>query len=70
MLEVQSREYPGKEEMESSMRKMARDLKDACREKEKALQQLNRLKQHLLEKVGHLICYSLCMLFNIVYIFS
>ncbi|KAK1376802.1 Golgin candidate 4 [Heracleum sosnowskyi] len=47
---VQSNEYPGKEEMESSMRKMARDLKDACREKEKALQQLNRLKQHLLEK--------------------
>lgn len=51
MLEVQSREYPGKEEMESSLRKLTRDLKDACREKEKALQQLNRLKQHLLEKV-------------------
>ncbi|KAL8111266.1 golgin candidate 3 [Apium graveolens] len=47
---TESREYPGKEEMESSMRKMARDLKDACREKEKALQQLSRLKQHLLEK--------------------
>lgn len=52
MLEVQSRDFPGKEEMELSIRKMARDLKDACREKEKALQQLNRLKQHLLEKVN------------------
>ncbi|WOG90516.1 hypothetical protein DCAR_0209760 [Daucus carota subsp. sativus] len=46
----ESRDFPGKEEMELSIRKMARDLKDACREKEKALQQLNRLKQHLLEK--------------------
>lgn len=55
MLELQSREFPGKEEMESSMRKMARDLKDACREKEKALQQLNRLKQHLLDKVVHIL---------------
>lgn len=52
MLKVQSSgAFPGKEEMESSLRKLEKDLKEACREKEKTLQQLNRLKQHLLEKV-------------------
>lgn len=43
--------FPGKEEMESSLQKLEKDLKETSREKDKALQQLNRLKQHLLEKV-------------------
>ncbi|PWA76847.1 golgin candidate 4 [Artemisia annua] len=42
--------FPGKEEMESSLQKLEKDLKETSREKDKALQQLNRLKQHLLEK--------------------
>lgn len=41
----------GKEEMEQSLEKLEKDLKEACRQRDKALQQLNRLKQHLLEKV-------------------
>ncbi|XP_050237693.1 golgin candidate 4 [Mercurialis annua] len=42
--------FPGKEEMESRLQKLEKELKEACREKDKALQQLSRLKQHLLEK--------------------
>lgn len=49
--EVQSSgDFPGKEEMELSLQKLEKDLKEACREKDKALHQLNRLKQHLLDK--------------------
>lgn len=42
--------FPGKEELESSLKKLEKDLKETSRERDKALQQLNRLKQHLLEK--------------------
>nr|XP_043628843.1 golgin candidate 4 isoform X1 [Erigeron canadensis] len=45
-----SRSFIGKEEMEASLQKLEKDLKETSREKDKALQQLNRLKQHLLEK--------------------
>ncbi|XP_061962371.1 golgin candidate 4-like [Populus nigra] len=41
---------PRKEEMELLLQKFERDLKETRHEKEKALQQLARLKQHLLEK--------------------
>ncbi|KAA8520693.1 hypothetical protein F0562_015035 [Nyssa sinensis] len=42
--------FSGKEEMELSLRKLEKDLKETCQERDKALQQLNRLKQHLLDK--------------------
>ncbi|KAK2995825.1 hypothetical protein RJ640_006164 [Escallonia rubra] len=42
--------FAGKEEMESSLQKLQNDLKGALREREKVLQELNRLKQHLLDK--------------------
>ncbi|XP_059634279.1 golgin candidate 4 isoform X2 [Cornus florida] len=42
--------FPGKEEMELSLRKLEKDLKETRRERDKALQELNRLKQHLLDK--------------------
>ncbi|KAL3517227.1 hypothetical protein ACH5RR_024129 [Cinchona calisaya] len=41
---------PGKEEMELSLQKLEKDLKETRRERDKALQELNRLKQHLLDK--------------------
>ncbi|GJU88330.1 hypothetical protein Tco_1300753 [Tanacetum coccineum] len=50
VLEQVTGTFPGKEEMESSLQKLEKDLKETSREKDKALQQLNRLKQHLLEK--------------------
>ncbi|XP_027108458.1 golgin candidate 3-like isoform X3 [Coffea arabica] len=49
--EVQSSEgLPGMEEMKVSFQKLEKDLKETRQEREKALQQLNRLKQHLLDK--------------------
>ncbi|XP_061999711.1 golgin candidate 4 isoform X2 [Rosa rugosa] len=45
-----SESFPGKEEMELSLRKFDSDLKVARQERDKALQELKRLKQHLLEK--------------------
>ncbi|KAL8495090.1 hypothetical protein ACS0TY_019306 [Phlomoides rotata] len=42
--------FPEKEEMQRSLHKLENDLKEAHRERDKTLQQLNRLKQHLLEK--------------------
>ncbi|EOX95844.1 GRIP-related ARF-binding domain-containing protein 1 isoform 1 [Theobroma cacao] len=42
--------FPGKKEMELSLQKLEDDLKETCRERDKALQELTRLKQHLLEK--------------------
>ncbi|KAG8391888.1 hypothetical protein BUALT_Bualt01G0233700 [Buddleja alternifolia] len=42
--------FPGKEEMQQSLRKLEKDLRETLKEKDKVLQQLNRLKQHLLEK--------------------
>ncbi|KAK6260618.1 hypothetical protein SCA6_015092 [Theobroma cacao] len=44
--------FPGKKEMELSLQKLEDDLKETCRERDKALQELTRLKQHLLEKVA------------------
>ncbi|XLR09617.1 hypothetical protein S83_037555 [Arachis hypogaea] len=45
-----SKSFPEKEEMERSIQKLNKDLMDTQREKEKAVQELTRLKQHLLEK--------------------
>ncbi|KAA3475232.1 Golgin candidate 4-like protein [Gossypium australe] len=42
---------PGKKETELSLQKLEKDLKETCCERDKALQELTRLKQHLLEKV-------------------
>lgn len=42
--------FPGREELELSLQKMEKDLKEVCQERDKALQELKRLKQHLLEK--------------------
>ncbi|XVF73109.1 hypothetical protein PTKIN_Ptkin12aG0175100 [Pterospermum kingtungense] len=42
--------FPGKKEMELSLQKLEKDLKETCCERDKALQELARLKQHLLEK--------------------
>ncbi|GJW96725.1 hypothetical protein Tco_0178533 [Tanacetum coccineum] len=42
------RTFPGKEEMVSFLQEQEKDLKETFREKDKALQQLNRLKKHLL----------------------
>ncbi|OVA18927.1 hypothetical protein BVC80_8935g27 [Macleaya cordata] len=39
-----------KQEMELSIQKLDKDLKEACQERDKALQELTRLKQHLLDK--------------------
>ncbi|KAI3699316.1 hypothetical protein L2E82_43548 [Cichorium intybus] len=36
--------------MESSLEKLEKHIKETSHERDKALQQLNRLKQHLLEK--------------------
>uniref|UniRef100_A0A6N2NDA7 Uncharacterized protein n=1 Tax=Salix viminalis TaxID=40686 RepID=A0A6N2NDA7_SALVM len=41
---------PRKEEVELLLQKLERDLKESCHEKDKALRELARLKQHLLEK--------------------
>lgn len=53
-----SESFPGKEEMELSLHKIDSELKVARQERDKALQELKRLKQHLLEKV-HLYQISL-----------
>ncbi|KAL7259054.1 hypothetical protein ACSBR1_005038 [Camellia fascicularis] len=42
--------FPGKEDMELSLQKLEKDLKEKCQQRDKALQELNRLKQHLLDK--------------------
>ncbi|XWS76950.1 hypothetical protein CRYUN_Cryun01aG0221900 [Craigia yunnanensis] len=42
--------FPGKKEMELSLQKLEKDLEETCLERDKALQELTRLKQHLLEK--------------------
>ncbi|XP_052480221.1 golgin candidate 3 isoform X1 [Gossypium raimondii] len=43
---------PGKKETELSLQKLEKDLKETCCERDKALQELTRLKQHLLEKAS------------------
>ncbi|KAF5733089.1 GRIP-related ARF-binding domain-containing protein 1 isoform 1 [Tripterygium wilfordii] len=42
--------FPGKEEMEQSVQKLENDLKETRGQRDKALQECARLKQHLLEK--------------------
>lgn len=42
--------FPGKEELELNLQKLESNLKEANQGKDKALQQLARLKQHLLDK--------------------
>ncbi|XP_042481258.1 golgin candidate 4 isoform X2 [Macadamia integrifolia] len=49
-LDQSSGHFPRKEEMELSLQKFGKDLKEVRRERDKALQELNRLKQHLLDK--------------------
>lgn len=47
--------------MQQSLLKLEKDFKEATQERDKALQQLNRLKQHLLEKVSlclHFLLYN------------
>ncbi|XVF80147.1 hypothetical protein PTKIN_Ptkin15bG0047200 [Pterospermum kingtungense] len=44
--------FRGKEELELSLQKLEKDLKETCSERDKALQELARLKQHLLEKAS------------------
>ncbi|KAL6585807.1 hypothetical protein OROMI_002451 [Orobanche minor] len=51
-------ESPVKEEMQESLHKLERDLKEACRERDKVLHELNRLKQHLLEKFNSGFFYT------------
>ncbi|KAI3987907.1 hypothetical protein MKX01_021021 [Papaver californicum] len=43
-------QFTEKEEVELSMQKLEKDLKEACRARDKVLQELTRLKQHLLDK--------------------
>ncbi|CAK8542463.1 unnamed protein product [Lathyrus sativus] len=45
-----SKSFPGKEDMEILLQKMSNDLKKTQQERDKAVQGLTRLKQHLLEK--------------------
>ncbi|KAF3439948.1 hypothetical protein FNV43_RR18226 [Rhamnella rubrinervis] len=47
---IDSESFPGKKEMELSLQKLDNEIKDIRCERDKALQQLARLKQHLLEK--------------------
>ncbi|XP_028109411.1 golgin candidate 4-like isoform X3 [Camellia sinensis] len=42
--------FPGKEEMELSLQKLEKDLKETGQQRDKALQELSRLKKHLLDK--------------------
>lgn len=51
--------FPGKEKMEQSMQKLEKDLKEARHQRDKALQELNRLKKHLLDKVAY-CCILYC----------
>lgn len=50
-----SESFPEREEMELSLQKLDKDLKETRLERDKALQELTRLKQHLLEKVTSLV---------------
>ncbi|GAV69909.1 hypothetical protein CFOL_v3_13409 [Cephalotus follicularis] len=49
-MEDVSGSFPGKEEMDLLLEKLEKDLKEAQHGRDKALQELARLKQHLLEK--------------------
>lgn len=56
--------FPGKEEMEKTMRKLEKDLNEARQKRDKALQELNRLKKHLLDKVAYLLVYNVLLSMN------
>ncbi|RDX75026.1 Golgin candidate 4, partial [Mucuna pruriens] len=45
-----SKSFPGKEDLERSLQKISKELKETQKERDKAVQGLTRLKQHLLEK--------------------
>ncbi|CAL0308444.1 unnamed protein product [Lupinus luteus] len=45
-----SQNFPGKEDMERSIQRLSKELMETQRDKDKILQELTRLKQHLLEK--------------------
>ncbi|PON32694.1 Golgin candidate [Parasponia andersonii] len=45
-----SASFPGKEKMELSLQKLDREIKETRHERDKAIQELTRLKQHLLDK--------------------
>ncbi|XP_014633249.1 golgin candidate 3 isoform X2 [Glycine max] len=47
-----SKRFPGKEEMERSLQKLSKDLKETQQDRDKVVQELKRLKQHLLEKAS------------------
>ncbi|KAE9460137.1 hypothetical protein C3L33_07916, partial [Rhododendron williamsianum] len=65
VLNVQSLgSFPGKEEMEKTMRKLEKDLNEARQKRDKALQELNRLKKHLLDKVAYLLVYNVLLSMN------
>lgn len=52
MQEVGSSDFPGREVLQQSLQKLEKSLEEACRERDKAKKELNRLKQHLLDKVA------------------
>lgn len=56
--------FPGKEEIEQTMRKLEKDLNEARQQRDKALQELNRLKKHLLDKVAYLLVYNVLLGMN------
>lgn len=56
--------FHGKEEMEQTMRKLEKDLNEARQKRDKALQELNRLKKHLLDKVAYLLVYNVLLSMN------
>lgn len=62
-----SKSFPEKEEMERSFQKLSKDLKETQHERDKALQQLTRLKQHLLEKVSFFVLLF-CLLFGFIFL--
>ncbi|KAL1360515.1 hypothetical protein HN51_005915 [Arachis hypogaea] len=45
-----SKSFPEKEDMERSIEKLSKDLKETQKQRDKAVHELTRLKQHLLEK--------------------
>lgn len=56
-----SKRFPGKEEMERSLQKLSKDLKETQQDRDKVVQELKRLKQHLLEKVLFFLLMSLSL---------
>lgn len=54
--------FSKKEEVELSLQKLEKDLNETRGQRDKALQELNRLKQHLLEKVNVVVFLFLFVL--------